>query len=328
MLLLSACGAPTEDTAVSGFDYPRDAELSLADAQVLGSHNSYHVETYPVAEWSYTHLPLDEQAESQGVRAFELDVNYDEESDDLLVYHFAGADEGTTCPSFVDCLATLKAWSDLHPAHQPLVVQLEMKEAPTDLEDPAHVLELLQAQIEEVWPAERRIDPEAVQGAHPSLREALAEDGWPTLGESRQRVLFGFDNGDWSSWATGEGESVAGLRVFPNAGGDSGLATAAWHVLNDPDDTQIAAAIAANQLVRTRADSDGEEARAGDVSRRDAAFASGAHVVSTDWPAPHPDTGYVVAIPGGTPSRCNPLHAPADCVAEDIEDPAFMGAPQ
>lgn len=52
MLLLSACGAPTEDTAVSGFDYPRDAELSLADAQVLGSHNSYHVETYPVAEWS------------------------------------------------------------------------------------------------------------------------------------------------------------------------------------------------------------------------------------------------------------------------------------
>jgi hypothetical protein len=33
---------------------------------------------------------------------------------------------------------------------------------------------------------------------------------------------------------------------------------------------------------------------------------------------------YVVEIPGGTPARCNPITAPAECASEDIEDPKLM----
>ena len=97
-------------------------------------------------------------------------------------------------------------------------------------------------------------------------------------------------------------------------------------ILNDPigQATAIASALGKNQIVRTRADSDGTEARANDTGPRDVALASGAHFVSTDFPVPHEETGYVVEMPGGTPSRCNPVTAPPECSAEALEDPAFI----
>jgi hypothetical protein len=69
--------------------------------------------------------------------------------------------------------------------------------------------------------------------------------------------------------------------------------------------------------VRTRADADTVQARTGDTTMRDAAITSGAQFVSTDYPVPDPrfGTGYMVEIPGGMPARCNPISAPAECVA-------------
>ena len=85
------------------------------------------------------------------------------------------------------------------------------------------------------------------------------------------------------------------------------------------------------RLVRTRADADTREARAGDTRRRDAAFASGAHFVSTDYylpeQAPASAPGYLVALPleglavgpattplGGVVARCNPVSVDRRCV--------------
>ena len=62
----------------------------------------------------------------------------------------------------------------------------------------------------------------------------------------------------------------------------------------------------------------------GDTSRLDLALSSGAHCISTDFPEPDEETGYVAAIPGGEPVGCNPRTAPAECTAEALEDPAFM----
>jgi len=98
---------------------------------------------------------------------------------------------------------------------------------------------------------------------------------------------------------------------------------AAIVVLDDPvpDHDAIVAALAAHLLVRTRADTDGVQARA---TRLEAALASGAQIVSTGFPAPVTGLDYSVAIPGGTPSRCNPVTAPAGCAPTDIEDPARL----
>ncbi len=73
--------------------------------------------------------------------------------------------------------------------------------------------------------------------------------------------------------------------------------------------------MARGYLVRTRADADTEQARTGDTTMRDAAFASGAQYVSTDYEVPDRlfGTGYVADLPGDGAARCNPVNAPPGC---------------
>ena len=98
---------------------------------------------------------------------------------------------------------------------------------------------------------------------------------------------------------------------------------AAFVIVNDPitDGARIAQLVRSGFLVRTRADADTREARSGDLDRSVAAFGSGAHVVSTDYPvedARHP--GFVVTLPGGAPARCNPVRRPAACNPADVAE--------
>jgi len=54
--------------------------------------------------------------------------------------------------------------------------------------------------------------------------------------------------------------------------------------------------------------------REGKLERRDAALASGAHWVSTDYADPDPrHTDYTVELPGGIVARCNPVNPSAFC---------------
>ena len=91
-------------------------------------------------------------------------------------------------------------------------------------------------------------------------------------------------------------------------------------VLNEPiaQEARIRAAVEAGFLVRTRADTDGVEPRAGDTTRLEAALRSGAHMISTDFPVPVEGIDYTVEIPGGAPSGCNPVTAPPECTAEAV----------
>jgi hypothetical protein len=63
------------------------------------------------------------------------------------------------------------------------------------------------------------------------------------------------------------------------------------------------------------------QARSGDTTQRDAALASGAQWVSTDYPVPgsSPFSDYFVAIPGGTVARCNPVNTGPLCVDALLE---------
>jgi hypothetical protein len=87
-----------------------------------------------------------------------------------------------------------------------------------------------------------------------------------------------------------------------------GSPEAAFVKLNDPlaNGDLISSLVAAGYIVRTRADADTVEARLGLTFRRDAALASGAQFVSTDYPEPDLDvgTGYVVDLPGHEIARC------------------------
>ena len=170
--------------------------------------------------------------------------------------------------------------------------------------------------------------PDLVQGEAANLRDALADGGWPTLGELRGRALFVLhEGGGYRSVYTDGGTTTAGRAMFPDAQGDVSAPFAAVHSMNDPVGGQasIQAVVDAGHLVRTRADTESGQAWALDYTRLEAALSSGAHFISTDYPAAHYETGYVVAIPDGTPSACNPRTASVDCTPTAIEDPVFVG---
>ena len=103
---------------------------------------------------------------------------------------------------------------------------------------------------------------------------------------------------------------------------------AAFAKLNDPigDGPAIKAALAANMIVRTRADADTFQARANDKHMAQTALQGGAQLVSTDYEQPDPTigNGYVVSIPGGTPARCDPVTGPRSCKPTDVENPALL----
>jgi hypothetical protein len=324
-----ACGGSDSDGAggsggqsPTGFDYPRDGSLRLNQLQAKGTHNSYHIEPEgnTIAPWDYTHLPLDEQLRSQGVRKVELDTYINEAEQAFEVYHFPTIDAVTTCLKFVDCLARVKLFSDENPAHHPVFIQIEPK-TPVPAAAEEHFA-LLEAEISSVWPRERIVTPDDVRKDSATLRDAVLEHGWPTLGEVRGKVLFFVnESGPFRTAYTRGDQNLDGRLMFVESSLEHPYA--AILILNDPG-PDVEAAVRGGYIVRTRADSDSVEPIAGDTSRRDLAFASGAQLVSTDYPAPVAGVDYVVEVPDGTPSRCNPLSAPAECSSTDIENPEFI----
>ncbi|MBT8470673.1 MAG: hypothetical protein HKN10_01825 [Myxococcales bacterium] len=157
---LLACSSTTDASGV------QDQTLRMNQIQVLGTHNSYHIqprerilellaifdsqETADSLE--YSALPLEEQFD-RGVRQLELDIFADPEggmyatrralilTDDdpvsglpeldepgLKVLHVQDLDFETHCLTFKVCLQQVKGWSDAHPRHIPITIMIEAKE--------------------------------------------------------------------------------------------------------------------------------------------------------------------------------------------------------
>lgn len=316
----------TTTTTTPAFEYPMDDELRLNHIQAKGTHNSYHIasEDMLIPQLQYTHAPLDVQLSEQGVRQIELDVRYNKFDEHFMVYH-ENFDKGTTCATLIECLTLVKDWSDKNLAHHPVFIQLETKDGTSESQAEAY-FKSLEDDVLSVFPRERIVAPDDVRGSAASLREAVSGDGWPTLGAARGKVVFFIDDSsDLRSFYTHGKKDLDGRLLFIDA--DTPMDPwAAVLIANDPteDAARIEESVSAGLIVRTRADSDTEEALAGDTSRRDKAFESGAQLVSTDYPAKVKGVDYVVEVPGGTPSRCNPKTAPKECTSEAIEDPAFV----
>ena len=334
--LLAGCGGESTTSGATGstgapdagptFNYPHDSEIRLNQLQTKGTHNSYHIAAMdPIMPLAYTHAALDVQLREQGVRQFELDTHYNYFKEVYEVYHLGGMiDEGTTCRLLADCLKTMKGWSDANPAHQPIFVQIEPKDELT-MDEAEALFKRLEDDVLSVFPRSRIITPDDVRGGAASVREALAAKGWPTLGEVRGKIIFFLDNATtFREYYTHGNKDLEGRLMFINADPDSPWAGVILANNPGPEAARIAEALKANLIVRTRADGDNVEPFAGDTTHREEAFASGAQLVSTDYPAPVKGVDYVVEIPGGTPSRCNPVTAPKGCTSEWIEDPQFM----
>ena len=225
------------------------------------------------------------------------------------VMHEANIDTHSTCLTFVLCLRAVKTWSDAHPGHVPIMIDVEMKDPVGDAGD------LRRA---------RRRDPlgaVAHRSHHPRRRARHRSEPRPRrsharLADARRvrgRIMFMLDNENFAKIELAGHPSLRGRILFaPSSPGDDDAAVAK---LNDPiaDAAKIKAALAANMLVRTRADADTVQARANARRCAQAALTGGAQFVSTDYEVPDPRFGpYVVKIPGGNAGALQPRdRAPA-----------------
>lgn len=311
----AALGAPTPRPPMPPRG-PMDDVLHLNHLQAMGTHNSYHLRpALAVPEWNYSHAPLDVQFESQGVRAIELDIHWISECERYRVMHVPNLDNRSTCDWFTDCLTVVRRWSDAHAAHHPIFIHIEPKNAFADGDVEARMT-AMEREILSVFPRDMVITPDEVRGSSPTLAEAIRARGWPTLGATRGRVLFYIDRTDnVRTVYTHGGRDLAGRLAFIDSAMSDPFAGVL--VLNNARSPDVPAGVRAGFVVRVFSWGVGE---AGDDALAQAALDSGAQIVSTDYPAVVPGITRAVEIPGGTPSRCNPLIAPAGCTSRAIED--------
>ncbi len=312
----SALGAPSPRT-VAPARGPMDDALRMNHLQAKGTHNSYHLRPAIVGpDWDYSQAPLDEQLQSQGVRALELDIRWDARCGRFRVFHLPILDPRSTCDLFTDCLGVVRRWSDAHPSHHPLFLQIEPKDA-WDAPTTEQRMTAMEAEILSVFPRELVVTPDEVRGASASLPEAIAARGWPTLGATRGRVLFFIDRSDsLRDVYTHGGRDLAGRLAFIDS--EMGDPFAGVMVLNNPNGAGVPAAVRAGYLVRVFSWTAGDAVLDPAVTR--AGLESGAHIISTDFPGMARGGVEGVRIPGGNPSRCNPLTAPTGCTPQAIED--------
>lgn len=235
------------------------------------------------------------------------------------VMHVQDIDYRSNCQPFTGCLATILNWSKAHPGHLPIFVLIETKEGKsrpfqqeTEHFTPA-VFDDLDKEIRSVFDASRMIVPDDVRGYHATLNEAILAGAWPTLDAARGKVIFLLDQRKAEADYVAGHPSLKGRVIFTNA--EPGAPDAAFTEVNDPlkDPALIPSLVKKGYLVRSRTDADTAQARTGDTKMRDAAMASGAQIVSSDYYFNEKSkwTGYSVSFPEGKVARCNPVTNPA-----------------
>ncbi len=325
-----AAGPEKAAEPASGLEVPLathlDDTLRMHQIQVIATHNSYHrmapadlhamvKAAYPDAvTWEYEHAPLGVQL-NRGIRSFELDLHRTGKG--YEVFHVQDFDAVSTCPDFAGCLQVIRAWSRAHPEHVPIITLLELKhEDVPQARTRTHAfaaedLDALDALLLSVFSRGELITPDDVRGGFPTLAEAVRAGNWPTLAQSRGKCMFVLHaRGVHAENYTRDAPSCEGRPMFIEGAG--GQPYDAVFVENNPGRPELAQRVSEGFIVRTRADANLDEAHRGDTGRRDAALASGAHIVSTDFPfgEAHPETGYMVQLPGGVAARPNPVTAP------------------
>ena len=352
-LALHASGQTSQDATVRmnqiqviGSHNSYHAGIAPSEAKLLQESSP---DRYKALE--YQHRPLDEQLDA-GIRQIELDVYADTkggrfadpagpkrvaaaglpadppfDSQGLMnkpgfkVMHVQDFDYRSTCQPFTACLQIVREWSQHHPGHLPIYILVETKE--NDLPPAYHAVttekftsttfDALDAEILSVFPRSAVITPDDVRSNEDTLEAAVRRHGWPTLSEARGKVVFLMDQRPVGRVYLQGHPSLRGRVLFTNA--QAGEPDCAFIEENDGPPETITALVRKGYLVRTRTDADTQEARQNQTARRDAAIASGAQLLSTDYPASEPAswTGYKVSLPRDAVARCNPVNSPAAC---------------
>ncbi len=311
---------------------------------------------YDPNDLDYSHLPFAEQFDQYPVRGLEIDIyndpqggafyyrhvnryaGFSEESfvpelkqPGFKVLHIKDVDYNSTYNTFVKAIQAVKDWSDKHPNHLPVFINIETKQdgpadnsqlaafgftaAPAWTGDAANALD---EEIKSVFGPnlDKVLTPDRIRGSYSTLRDMARAHAWPRLGDCRGKVVFIMEGNCVSYYKAGHA-SLTGRACFTYANPNSD--EAAFVIMNNAvgQKDSITARVRDGYIVRTRSDANTTEARSGDYSAMNAGFASGAHIISTDYYRADPRgtvpgsgwTTFQVKFPNGELARKNPVSA-------------------
>lgn len=319
-----------------------DLPLRLNQIQVVGSHNSYRMSTdkgimraislldkikpLDVRELDYSHLPLEMQFDSFGIRSIEIDIYNDPQGGNfykrygnrlafksanskieelkkpgMKVLHIPDIDYKTQFYTFKEALERVKKWSDSHPGHIPIFILVETKgesvgnhvkgvkftrPVPWD----ADACNNIDKEIDEVFGkgSKQVLRPDDVRGNYTTLDEAVTKGEWPLLNNALGKIVFVMEGGAENLYVQGNNAGLKGRNMFVYS--EPGKPECAFVIRNDSrrNKAAIKELVGKGYMVRTRSDAGTIEARNGDYSGCKAAFGSGAQIISTDYYRPDP----------------------------------------
>lgn len=305
-------------------------------------------------ELDYTHEPLTTQLNQYGMRGLELDVYHDplgghfyyrggnvlinqpriSHIPELLepgfkILHIPDIDYMTHHYTFLDALKTIKKWSDSHPNHLPLFINVEPKEDALrdQLENDSLVFALkfspnaadsLDNEIRAVFGQDLAnvMTPDKIRGNFANLYEVVKAGKLPTIAEARGKIFFILDTSK-DFYKTGH-PALQGRVMFQYVAPRS--PECLFAIGNSPltQKDSIKQWVKEGFMVRSRADEGTHQAREGDYSMMNAAFESGAQIISTDYYRQDPRnlilgdttwTDFEVHFPNKELARVNPISA-------------------
>lgn len=349
----------------------------MNQVQVLGTHNSYHIET-TFAEHAilekyvglttaqnlyYSHASISDQLTYQSIRGLEIDLWADSAGGmyaaplgrklsnlpypnvsalslpGTKVLHVADFDVNTHCFTFVDCLTKVKAWSKANKGHTLLPIMLEFKIPDAALAaiggavgEAWNVTNLatVDAEIRSVFKDSEMITPDDVRKKGLTLEQSVLKYGWPTHKAAKNKVIFLMDNDPASGlirnpYRANGHDSLEGRTIFTNS--VPGEADGAFLKRNDPKGDNlklIQELVKKGYFVRTRSDEPIKTVLENSFVMRDAAFESGAQLISTDFPvvgmAARYNSSFVARFEGGATVRCNTLIGGKGCKEGKLEE--------
>ena len=250
-----------------------------------------------------------------------FDPNHLMDKPGFKVMHVQDVDYRSTCQPFTACLQQVRDWSHAHPGHIPIFILVETKQGSSPrlkLTEPepftSATFDALDAEIRSVFPPAERITPDDVRGSYSTLNAAVLAGNWPTVESARGKVVFLLDQRPVGPVYLAGHPSLRGRVLFTNA--EPGQPDAAFLERNDGPAKEITALVRQGYVIRARTDADTKQARTNDTSTRDAMIASGAQLLSTDYPVNEPARwpgNFVVTLPGNAVARCNPVNGSASC---------------
>jgi hypothetical protein len=301
-----------DDALARSLDY---SHIGLSDQLSLGLHN-LEIDLYAdVKGGKYAH-PGGLKWIGKSARKLPYDPLNEMNEPGFKIFHVQDIDFRSNCLTLTRCLRELKDWSDEHKDHYPVFITINAKDdiiplpgftLPEKFRSP--VFDRLDKAIVGTLGADKIITPDDVRGGYPTLESAVLAGHWPTMAEARGKFIFILDEiGKKRSTYISGHPSLHNRVIFVNA--DPGTPEAAFLIINDPlkDSGKIRDMVRKGYMVRTRADADTEEARRNDLRRFNAACASGAQIITTDYyrKSTHFSSDYVVSFDKGEYMRENP----------------------